>query len=204
MRQRITALVAIGFLALFSAATAGPFEDGEAAYQRGDYAAAVQILRPLAEQGNARAQNNLGVMYGDGQGVSQDYVEARRWYLKAAANDDPKAEFNLGLLYARGRGVPKDYAEAGKWFQKAADHGDAAAQFNLGIMYVYGLGVSQDYVLARMWLGLSAARGEEGAAEARDETAAKMTPSEIADAERKASEWTLRCDLSLHPCAGLP
>jgi uncharacterized protein len=92
----------------------------------------------------------------------------------------------------------------GNGFKKAADHGDAAAQFNLGVMYGHGLGVSQDYVLARMWLGFSAAKGEEGAAEARDETEVKMTPSEIADAERMARERTLRCDLSLHPCAGSP
>jgi uncharacterized protein len=186
VKQRKTFLAGVVLVpALIGVAAAGPLEDGEA----GDYTAALQILRPLAEQGNSTAQNNLGVMYADGQGVPQDYVEARRWYLKAAANEDPNAEFNLGVLYARGRGVPKDYAEAEKWFQKAADHGDAAAQFNLGVMYVHGLGVSQDYVLARMWLGLSAAQGEEGAAEARDETAAKMTPSEIADAERMASEW---------------
>jgi uncharacterized protein len=191
VKQRSIALCVGGLLtfALISVAMAGPLEDADAAAGRGDYGAVIQILRPLAEQGDARAQVKLGLMYADGRGVPQDYVEAQSWYMKAAANDDPQAEFNLGVLHARGRGVPKDYAEAGKWFQKAADHGDAAAQFNLGVMYAHGLGVSQDYVLARMWFGLSAAQGEEGAAEARDEAAAKMAPAEIAAAERLAREW---------------
>jgi len=175
--------------ALFGSALAGPLEDAYTAEQRGDYATEIELSRPLAEQGNAAAQTALGWLYEQGHGVPQDYVAARGWYLKAAANDDPQSEFNLGVLYARGRGVPKDYAEAGKWFQRAADHGDAAAQFNLGVMYAHGLGVSQDYVLALMWFDLSAGQGEEGAAEARDEAAARMAPSEIAAAERLAREW---------------
>jgi hypothetical protein len=67
--------------ALLSAGGAlpGPFEDGQAAYERGDYAAAMNHWRPLAEQGNADAEFNLGVMYALGQGVSRDYVQAHMW-----------------------------------------------------------------------------------------------------------------------------
>ena len=67
--------------------------------------------------------------------------------------------------------------------------GVAAAQFNLGVLYAHGLGVSQDYVLAHLWFSLAAAQGEEGAKAALDEAAARMAPSEIAEAERLANDW---------------
>ena len=65
-------------------AGAEPFEDGVAAYRRGEYAAALKFWRPLAEQGNALAQAFLGVMYADGDGVPRDGGEAVKWYRKAA------------------------------------------------------------------------------------------------------------------------
>jgi TPR repeat protein len=71
-------------LALFGVATAGPLEDGQAAYQKGDYATALSNWRPLADQGNAFAQANLGLMYAQGLGVPQDYAQAAAWNRKAA------------------------------------------------------------------------------------------------------------------------
>jgi len=61
------------------------FEDGVAATLKGDYATAMRLWRPLADQGVASAQYNLGVMYANGQGVPQDYAAAVSWYRKAAA-----------------------------------------------------------------------------------------------------------------------
>ena len=75
---------------------AGPFEDAVTAYGRGDYATALQLLRPLANQGDASAQYNLGVLYQQGQGVPQDYAEAVKWYRKAADQGDASAQYNLG------------------------------------------------------------------------------------------------------------
>ena len=63
---------------------AGPLGDAEAAYERGDYATAMRIFRPLADQGNAVARNYLGDMHNLGWGVPQDYIEALRWYRLAA------------------------------------------------------------------------------------------------------------------------
>ena len=71
-------------LSLVSPAWAG-FEEGAAAYRRGDYAAALREFLPLAQQGDAQAQFNLGVMYGEGQGVPRDYAEALKWFRLAAA-----------------------------------------------------------------------------------------------------------------------
>ena len=87
------------------------FQDGLAAYERGDYATALREFRPLAEQGYAGAQHNLALMYYSGHGVPQDYGEARRWYRRAAEQGDANAQFNLGFMYYSGHGVPQDYAD---------------------------------------------------------------------------------------------
>jgi TPR repeat protein len=102
---------------------AGPLEDGVAAFQHGDYATAMGLLRPLAEQGNDRAQVNLGWMYENGRGVPQDHAQAAFWYRKAAEQGNAHAQSNLGAMYANGQGVPQDYAQAVAWFHKAADQG---------------------------------------------------------------------------------
>jgi TPR repeat protein len=139
---------------------------------------------------DAGSRYKIGLMDERGRHVAQNYGEARRRFLKAAASGDGLAEFSLGVFSARGLAAPKDYVEAERWFRKAAEHGVAAAQFNLGVLYAHGLGVSQDYVLAHLWFSLAAAQGEEGAKAALDEAAAQMAPSEIAEAERLANDWT--------------
>ncbi len=122
-------------------------------------AAVIAEIRSDAERGDADAQINLGVLYEKGDGVVQDYVEARNWYLKAAERGDIDAQFNLGLLYATGQGVPQDYVEARNWWLKAADQGDIDAQFNLGLLYATAQGIPQDYVEARNWWLKAAEQG---------------------------------------------
>src|SRR6266478_7266201 len=75
--------------------TAGPWEDCMAAYNRGDYVPAIRLFRPLAEQGNAKAQNVLGVMYRRGQGVARNSVHAFVWFSRAAARGDATAKAEL-------------------------------------------------------------------------------------------------------------
>jgi hypothetical protein len=70
-------------LSLAAPVAAGPFEDATAAWGKGDYATALRLIRPLADQGNASAQYYLGSMYYNGHGVPQDYAEAVRWYPRA-------------------------------------------------------------------------------------------------------------------------
>jgi len=84
---------------------------------------------------------------------------------------------------------PQDYAQAAAWFRKAADQGLAAAQNNLGLVYYNGHGVPQDYAQAHKWFNLAAASGDADAVSNRDRVAAKMTPAQIAEAQRLASEW---------------
>src|SRR5260370_15179992 len=120
--------LSVATLVVVGTAVGGPLEDGVAAYQRGDYAIALQSYRKAADQGDARAQNNLGAMYESGRGVPQSYTEAIRWYRLAADQGDATAQNNLGSIYIYGRGVPQNYAEAMKWYRLAADQGDANAQ----------------------------------------------------------------------------
>ena len=99
------------------------FQQGFEAVRRDDYQTAFKLWLPLAEQGYASAQFNLGVIYENGQGVKQDYFEAVKWYRKAAEQGDASAQFNLGLMYDKGQGVKQDYFEAVKWSRKAAEQG---------------------------------------------------------------------------------
>jgi uncharacterized protein len=126
--------------------------------------------------------------------VSQNYVEAVKWFRLAADQGNGYAQFNLGFMYDKGEGVPQDYAEAVKWYRKAADQGNGAAQVGLGVMYETGRAVPQDYVQAHMWFSLRAASlpaGElqDAALAARDEIASKMTPAQIAEAQKLVREW---------------
>ena len=187
--MRLLKLLLVLLVCAAGPAVAGPLEDGVAAYDKGDYAAALRLWRPIAEQGDASAQYNLGVMYATGQGVTQDYATAVSWYRKAAEQGDDRAQHNLGFMYANGQGVPQDYAAAVSWYRKAAEQGNARAQFNLGGMYRNGQGVTQDYVQAHMWLNLAAAKGDADAIKNRDIVTAKMTPAQISEAQKLARGW---------------
>ena len=117
----------------------------------------------LAEQGDADAQFNLGLMHVNGQGVPVDYSEGLKWYRLAAEQGDADAQFNLGLMYVNGQGVPLDYSEGVKWYRLAAEQGDADAQTNLGLMHVNGQGVPVDYSEGVKWYRLAAEQGNPNA-----------------------------------------
>ena len=150
-------------------------------------------LRALAEQGDASAQSNLGLMYATGKGVPQDDAEAVRWYRLAAEQGHAEAQATLGAMYAIGRGVPQDDVEAVRWVRLAAEQGHAEAQGALGAMYMNGRGAPQDDETAHVWLNLAASRstGEQRDeyVEARDAVAERMTREQLAEAQRRAREW---------------
>ena len=123
------------------------FQQATAAYQAGDYSQALRLWQPLAQQGDAKAQFNLGVLYQSGQGVAQDYQQAAAWWQKAAAQGHATACFHLGRLYLTGKGVAKDYQQAKMWFEKAlaqpdtADNADAKSNARLGLQVLGEMGV---------------------------------------------------------------
>jgi TPR repeat protein len=138
-------------------------------------------------------------MYANGLGVRQDYAEAWIWYRRAADQGDAEAQYSLGAMYAKGKGVPQDYAEAAIWYRKAADQGVPTAQGPLGLMYAKGQGVPQDLVEAHKWSNLAVAgfrasdvAGRDTAVKLRNQIENKMTPAQIAEAQRLALEWRPR------------
>ena len=134
MRKLLASLFLIITLGMAQGAYAGPYEDAEAAYNRGDYATALSLLRPLASQRHAKAQIYLGFMYEAGLGVVKNHKEAMKWYRLAAAQGNTLAQYNLGLMYGNGTGVPEDYVQAYKWFNLAAAAGDTSAVKNKNIV----------------------------------------------------------------------
>ena len=109
------------------------FDKGLDAAQSGDFATALREWKPLAEQGNASAQFNLGLMYRKGLGVPQDYKTAVKWYTLAAEQGYADAQYNLGVMYGNGTGVIQDNVYAHMWFNIAASSGDEDASENRDI-----------------------------------------------------------------------
>lgn len=145
----------------------GAYKAVEAAVQMAgeDAPLALRVLRTLAEQGHAYAQNELGVWYANGHGVERDYAQAVAWFRKAAEQGYKLAQSNLGRCYYNGRGVEQDYAQAVEWCRKAAEQGHAWAQNSLGFCYKNGQGVEQDCAQAVEWYRKAA---EQGLAEAQN------------------------------------
>jgi TPR repeat protein len=113
---------------------------------------------------------------------------------KLAGQGDAESQSRLGYMYYQGQGVPQDYAEALKWYRLAAAQGYARAQYSLGYMYANGEGVPQDHVQAHKWLTLATITftdkpERDEAIKARNRVAARMTPAQIAEAQKLAREW---------------
>ena len=188
MRTLIIIPVLLFSLLLGVPSYSADFNKGLTAAQSGDFATALKEWKPLAEEGNAVAQNNLGLMYHNGWGVPQDYKEAVYWYRLAVEQGYAIAQYNLGLMYEKGKGVPQDDKEAARLYRLAAEQGYADAQGNLGVMYVFGKGVTKDFVYAHMWGNIALMNGNERGASVRGHVAEKMTSSQIEEAQRLARE----------------
>ena len=189
--KNLTATLCLAVALLLGSAGVSWSQDsqkGLTAYESGDFATALREWTPLAKQGDAAAQYNLGQMYRKGQGVPQDDKTAVKWYRLAAEQGDAFAQYNLGLMYEDGTGVPQDDKTAVKWYRLAAEQGNASAQYSLGLMYGKGEGVIQDDVMAHMWFNIATANGSENGAKGRDIAAKNMTPSQLEKAQDLARE----------------
>lgn len=132
-----------------------------AAYEHKDYAAAVAIWRPLAEQGNAEAQTLLAAMYWSGDGLPRNHAEAAKWYLRAARQGYARAQNDMGFMYGFGEGIPpRDDVQAYKWISLAIARYTAKNQDRL-----------------------------DQAIKDRATLKARMTPAQLAQAEREISDW---------------
>ena len=191
MKKLITSLCLIVTLAIgsFGVGWSGDFQKGLDAAQRGDYTTALKEWTSLAEQGDAKAQFNLGIMYERGQGVLQDYKTAVKWYALSSEQGDALAQYNLGVMYENGRGVPQDHKAAFKWYTLSAEQGYAKAQYNLGVMYALGQGVIADKVYAHMWGNILNSNGHKDGKKIMDYLLKQgMTPSQVEKAQDLARE----------------
>jgi hypothetical protein len=91
-------------------------------------------LRKVAEQGDPAAQFSLGARYATGEGVTQDYSEAVRWFTKAAEQGHILAQATLGAYYWAGRGVPQDLTKAYYWSVLAQAGGDQASKYRVAVL----------------------------------------------------------------------
>ena len=108
------------------------YQAGVDEYKRGAHSMALLQWRPLAEKGDARAENNLGYMYYKGEGVERNAEEAIKWFRRAAEQRYAKAQNNLGYMYYKGEGVERNVEKTIKWFRRAAEQGFVYAQYELG------------------------------------------------------------------------
>lgn len=161
--KHLARTVLLFWCTVMTASSWATFEDGLSAYNTGDYATALKKWRPLARQGDADAQNSLGVAYENGKGVEQNFAEAVKLYTRSANQGNEAAQFNLGRMYAKGRGVKKSEIKAVYWYSKAAEQGNAAAQNNLGLAYANGRGVKRDDIEAVRWFTQAAEQGQADA-----------------------------------------
>jgi TPR repeat protein len=180
---------AVGVLALSAtAAFAGAFENGAAAWKRGDFRTAMEDWRGLS-QTDSTIQNNFGIMYKDGKGVAQNYSVALQWFSRSAAQGNSLGQNNLGGVYRDGMGVPRDYGRAITFFRAAAQQGNAAAQVNLGMMLLNGQGTNPDPASAYMWFDLAASQGVTQAAAERSLARQRMSNTQV----QQASMASQRC-----------
>jgi TPR repeat protein len=132
---------------------------GDAAFKRRDYTAAMALYRQAAAAGHTEAMRSVGTMSQNGEGVAVDYGEAMRWFRAAADKGNAHAMNDIGVLYDRGHGVAQDFAEALRWYRKADERGNEMATYNIGLLFANGHGVPQDFTEAMRYYRRAADKG---------------------------------------------
>ena len=187
-RLKVLLVLPVVLVLLLGSPAAANLSKGSEAAESGNDATSLKEWGALAEQGDSDAQFNMGIVYLQGLGVTQDYQAAFKWFKKATEQKHAIAQFSLGAMYLQGLGVSQDYKVAFNWFKKAAEQGGSQAQSVLSSMYEEGIGIPQDYTRAHMWLNIAASLGNESAVGNRDKVEKMMTPSQIKIAGELANE----------------
>jgi uncharacterized protein len=139
------------------------FDEGVRLYKAKDFAGAAKVFQKLADQGNPKAQLQIGYQYEFGEGVRQSHDDAVRWYRKAADQGNAIAQNNLGKMYEDGIGLKEDWTEAVRWYRKSAEQGYAEGQFSLGRVYQFGMMVPQNRQEAIRWFDKAGDQGHDQA-----------------------------------------
>ena len=136
------------------------FVAGLNAIDRQHYSTAFRAFKPLAEQGIAEAQNNIGFLYEKGFGVKRNYATAISWYTRSANQSLPEAQHNLGMLNYQGYGVEQNMTIAKRWFTKASDQNLGPSHYMLGLIYYEGNDTQKNPIRARVHFQKAAVLGD--------------------------------------------
>jgi TPR repeat protein len=162
-----TYIVVLGALTALGPArvAAGQLDDAWAAFLKRDCVSALNIWRPLAEQGEAAGQAGLGILYDNGCGVPKDEAQAFVWYSKAADQGNAEAEYRLGQAYVQGaNNLPRDRLQGLALMIRAGEHGHATSLRSIGDFYRNGLfGFPKDDAEAIAWYRKAADLGSDTA-----------------------------------------
>ena len=151
-----------------------------------------QAPLPSLEPVTPEDQLDLGYKYLTGKGIAVNYAKAAGLFRKAAENGNSNAQFALGCLYQNGQGVKMNYREAAKWYLKSAQAGNAYGQYLIGLSLKDGSGIPKDPIESYKWIHLAAEQKiEEEHLEARDQLALILTPSMVAEGQRRADQFLL-------------
>jgi len=161
-----------------------PIEDAMKAIKAGELAK----LQKAAEDGDLESQAKLGVMYYWGDGAPLDWNQAKIWLSKASERGHADAQAKLGAMYFLGQGGERDLQSAIRWFRAAAEQGEPYAEGCIGVMYAVGEGLPRDLVQAYVWLIQAQAGGDTDAAEPCQQVKNHLTPAQIEEGDRLASE----------------
>ena len=171
----------LAILALLAAtAQAAGLDEAIRNYESGLYDQAASQLIPLAEGGDATAQQKLSVLYFYGRGVPEDEKQAMLWARRSADQGNLDAMFFVGTMFVFGDTIPKTVEdpdlEAAKWLFEAASRGHADAEYGLGLLFLAGKGVEQNQAEAMKWIARAAEHGHA------------VAKSFLADRERNSSK----------------
>jgi TPR repeat protein len=117
------------------------YEEAMELYEKGAYPKALKILKKLSDQGNAKAQNDAGIMIETGQGTRANFRLAAKYYEKSALQGFAEGQCNYGQI----KKAQRKYGEAIRWFRKSAKQNNACGQHFLAVMYQHGKGIKRSY-----------------------------------------------------------
>ncbi len=192
--KAIFAILVMAFAPVFAPDARANWAEVRQALDDGDATRLVNLLIPMAEDGDAHAQHTLGILYDTGQGVMQDHATAARWYRTAGEQDHRDALYNLALLYFEGKGVDMNRSETFLLYRQAAQLGEIDSLSGIGYLHQYGIEVKEDPIEAMAYYLLAAERGSVLGERNRDRLMQEFDTNDFAFARQRLT--TLRTEYS--------
>jgi TPR repeat protein len=215
MKSRAAAFIAAFVFCLAALPALADFDAGKKAYDRADWARAIMALRPLAEQGDARALVLMGNMYAQGYGVRRDEAEAYGLYHRAALLGNAEAMVVTGAMLQQGLGTAADVHQAVAWYGRAAEMGHAPGALFYGLYLMRGNNspdgrhILPDHPAAYKWLRIAEKTAREdklrdSAAKVADALARTLDNDAREDGDKAAENFKAKMAEELGPAPGTP